>query len=210
LNRCTSFSVFSADDVKLQVPKSGDVDLSIIARGTPGFSGADLANLINVAALKAAMDGQKDVSMVDVEFAKDKIMMGSERKSAVISEESRRLTAYHEGGHALVAIFTEAAVPVHKATIVPRGMALGMVTQLPDKDETSFSRKQMLARLDVCMGGRVAEELVFGEGEVRGVPILLSSSLLSIYTVISCLLFFFVFTMMEHFGIAHNDIFRHC
>jgi hypothetical protein len=85
-----------------------------------------------------------------------------------------------------------------------------MVTQLPDKDETSFSRKQMLARLDVCMGGRVAEELVFGEGEVRGVPILLSSSLLSIYTVISCLLFFFVFTMMEHFGIAHNDIFRHC
>jgi ATP-dependent metalloprotease len=210
LNRCTSFSVFSADDVKLQVPKSGDVDLSIIARGTPGFSGADLANLINVAALKAAMDGQKDVSMVDLEFAKDKIMMGSERKSAVISEESRRLTAYHEGGHALVAIFTEAAVPVHKATIVPRGMALGMVTQLPDKDETSFSRKQMLARLDVCMGGRVAEELVFGEGEVRGVPILLSSSLLSIYTVISCLLFFFVFTMMEHFGIAHNDIFRHC
>lgn len=150
----------------MQVPKSGDVDLSIIARGTPGFSGADLANLINVAALKAAMDGQKDVSMVDLEFAKDKIMMGSERKSAVISEESRRLTAYHEGGHALVAMFTEAALPVHKATIVPRGMALGMVTQLPDKDETSFSRKQMLARLDVCMGGRVAEELVFGEGEV--------------------------------------------
>nr|PNR43398.1 hypothetical protein PHYPA_015778 [Physcomitrium patens] len=121
-----------------KVPKSGDVGLSVIARGTPGFSGADLANLINVVALKATINGQKDVSMANLEFAKDKIMMGSGRKSVVISERSRRLSAFHEGGHALV---------------------------LPDKDETSFSRKQMLARLDVCIGGRVEEELVFWEGE---------------------------------------------
>ena len=143
-----------------------DVDLNILARGTTGFSGADLYNLMNQAALKASVDGLAAITMPVLEFAKDKILMGAERKSAVITAKSARCTAFHEAGHALVAVLTEGAMPIHKATIMPRGNSLGMVTQLPEGDQTSQSKRQMIASMDVCMGGRVAEQLIFGEDEV--------------------------------------------
>ncbi|XP_065839105.1 uncharacterized protein [Oscarella lobularis] len=145
-----------------EVPLGKDVDLEVVARGTIGFSGADIANLINQAAIHSSSQGSQSVTMESLEWAKDKIIMGPERKSAVIAEENRRLVAYHEAGHALVAVLTPGAMPVHKATIMPRGQALGMVSQLPEKDELSWSKKQLLARIDVTMGGRAAEELVFG------------------------------------------------
>lgn len=144
-------------------PLTEDVDIKAIARGTPGFNGADLANLVNIAAIKAAVDGVDKLTSTQLEFAKDRIIMGTERKTMFVSEDSKKLTAYHESGHAIVALNTDGAHPIHKATILPRGSALGMVTQLPSSDETSISKKQLLARLDVCMGGRVAEELIFGE-----------------------------------------------
>ena len=149
-----------------KLPIAEDVDIDVLARATPGMSGAEISNLANEAALKAALDGLENIPMTAFEFAKDKILMGSERKSAVISPESAKLTAYHEGGHALVAILTAGAHPVYKATIMPRGQALGYVSQLPEGDQTSMSRKQMLARLDVCMAGRIAEEMIFGADEV--------------------------------------------
>ncbi|XP_077212613.1 FTSH protease 11 [Tasmannia lanceolata] len=147
-------------------PLADDVNVNSIARGTPGFNGADLANLVNIAAIKAAVEGVDKLTAAQLEFAKDRIIMGTERKTMFISEESKKLTAYHESGHAIVAFNTDGAHPIHKATIMPRGSALGMVTQLPSNDETSISKKQLLARLDVCMGGRVAEELIFGQEHI--------------------------------------------
>ncbi|KAL4086288.1 hypothetical protein PRIC1_014415 [Phytophthora ramorum] len=151
-----------------KIPLGDDVDVDVLARATPGMSGAELSNLVNEAALRASMKSADVVDMDAFEYAKDKILMGAERRSALITPDSAKLTAYHEGGHALVAINTPGAHPVYKATIMPRGQALGMVSQLPEGDQTSISRKQLLARLDVCMGGRVAEELTFGEEEITG------------------------------------------
>uniref|UniRef100_UPI0026072AA0 ATP-dependent zinc metalloprotease FtsH n=1 Tax=uncultured Sphingomonas sp. TaxID=158754 RepID=UPI0026072AA0 len=149
-----------------KVPLAPDVDARTIARGTPGFSGADLANLVNEAALLAARLGKRLVAMAEFEHAKDKVMMGAERKSMVMTEDERRMTAYHEAGHAIVAIHEPASDPIHKATIIPRGRALGMVMRLPERDNYSYHRDKMYANLSVSMGGRVAEEVIFGYDKV--------------------------------------------
>lgn len=148
------------------VPLAKDVDAKIIARGTPGFSGADLANLVNEAALLAARRGKRVVAMAEFEDAKDKVLMGPERRSMVMSQDEKELTAWHEAGHAIVAMKVPKADPVHKATIIPRGRALGMVMQLPEDDKLSMSRIEMTSRLAIIMGGRVAEEEKFGDDAV--------------------------------------------
>jgi cell division protease FtsH len=145
-----------------KVPLSDDVDLSIIARGTPGFSGADLANLVNEAALWAARQNRKFVAMDDFEMSKDKVLMGVERKSMILSDEEKRNTAYHEAGHALVAAMTPGADPVHKVTIIPRGMALGLTMQLPEADKHTYTKDFLQGMLAVLMGGRSAEEIFLG------------------------------------------------
>jgi cell division protease FtsH len=142
-----------------KIPLNDDVDLSILARGTPGFSGADLANLVNEAALNAARQNRKTVMMYDFELAKDKVLMGAERKSMILSEEEKRMTAYHEAGHALVAAMMKNSDPLHKVTIIPRGMALGVTMQLPIDDKHTYSREYLETRIAIMMGGRVAEEL---------------------------------------------------
>ncbi|KHA63129.1 MULTISPECIES: ATP-dependent zinc metalloprotease FtsH [Sphingomonas] len=149
-----------------KVPLAPDVDARVIARGTPGFSGADLANLVNEAALHAARKGKRLVAMAEFEEAKDKVMMGAERRSMVMTDDEKRMTAYHEAGHAVVAMHEAASDPIHKATIIPRGRALGMVMRLPERDSYSYHRDKMYANLAVSMGGRVAEEVIFGYDKV--------------------------------------------
>lgn len=149
-----------------KVPLAPDVNLKVLARGTPGFSGADLMNLVNEAALLAARRSKRLVTMSEFEDAKDKVMMGAERRTLVMGEEEKKLTAYHEAGHALVALHMPASDPIHKATIIPRGRALGMVMRLPEKDQVSLTRAKCYADLAVAMGGRMAEEMIFGHDKV--------------------------------------------
>ena len=149
-----------------KVPTASDMDPKVIARGTPGFSGADLANLVNEAALLAARRGRRVVTMDEMEAAKDKVMMGAERRSMVMTAEEKRLTAYHEAGHALVTIHLPKTDPLHKVTIIPRGRALGMTMSLPERDQYSLSKLQLESRLAIMFGGRIAEEIVFGAENV--------------------------------------------
>ena len=149
-----------------KVPLGPNVDLRIIARGTPGFSGADLANLVNEAALMAARKGRRFVSMDDFESAKDKVMMGAERRSMVMTEEEKKLTAYHEAGHAIVGMNVPQHDPIHKATIIPRGRALGLVMSLPERDQLSVTYTKYTSKIAMAMGGKVAEELIFGKENV--------------------------------------------
>ncbi len=149
-----------------KAPLAPDVNPRTIARGTPGFSGADLANLVNEAALLAARRNKRLVAMQEFEDAKDKVMMGAERRSMVMTEDEKKMTAYHEAGHAIVSVHEEASDPIHKATIIPRGRALGMVMRLPERDSYSYHRDKMHANLSVSMGGRVAEEIIFGHDKV--------------------------------------------
>src|SRR5690348_6617279 len=149
-----------------KVPLASDVDAKIIARGTPGFSGADLANLVNEAALMAARRGKRSVAMTEFEQAKDKVMMGAERRSMVMTEDEKKLTAYHEAGHALCMLYAEAHEPLHKVTIIPRGRALGITMFLPERDKYSQSKLEIKAMLASLFGGRIAEELIFGPDKV--------------------------------------------
>jgi cell division protease FtsH len=149
-----------------KVPLAPDVNPRVIARGTPGFSGADLANLVNEAALLAARRNKRLVAMQEFEDAKDKVMMGAERRSMVMTDDEKKMTAYHEAGHAIVSVNETASDPIHKATIIPRGRALGMVMRLPERDNYSYHRDKMHANLSVAMGGRVAEEIIFGHDKV--------------------------------------------
>ena len=149
-----------------KVPLASDVDAKVIARGTPGFSGADLANLVNEAALMAARKGRRSVAMSEFEQAKDKVMMGAERRSMVMTEDEKKLTAYHEGGHALCMLYAEGHEPLHKVTIIPRGRALGVTMYLPERDKYSQSKMELEAMVASLFGGRVAEELIFGTQKV--------------------------------------------
>ncbi|RKX91388.1 MAG: cell division protein FtsH, partial [Spirochaetes bacterium] len=148
------------------IPIAKSVDLKVIARGTPGFSGADLANLVNEAALLAARRNKKKVGMDEFEFAKDKVLMGPERRSIVISEEEKRVTAYHESGHALLGMLLPNADPVHKMTIIPRGLSLGLTQSLPESEKHNLSRDYIIDQITLLMGGRVAEEIIFGKGGI--------------------------------------------